>query len=506
MADVTSCTDPARTRPASKNEARPCAKSDRKWVLTAAILASALGFIEGSVVTLAVPAIRQGLGASFAEIQWIMNGYLLMLGAFILPAGGLGDRFGQRDVILVGIVVFIATSVWCGLAQSPEELIAARVVKGAGAALMVPGSLALIAKNFPKEERGAAIGLWSGASAVTTALGPVLGGAILQGAGEEGWRMIFFLNVPLGALAVLVLLKVPRDEGRPERKIDLPGGVLAALMLGSLAYALTVLGEEGGRVMAAVGFLGFAAALAALLAAEHRSPSPMMPLGLFASKSFSGANLLTLLLYLALGGVLFFAPMTLIEMHGLSEGAAGLLFVPFSLVIAAASRLTGGWADKVGFRLPLTLGPVVAAIGFALVGFFIMRGAFYVGVLPSMAFLGLGMGIAVPPLGAAVMASVPDDRVGVASGINNGVSRVSQLLAVAALGLLASLAFRASLPEGAGAADFGEGREVLPAEAFASAMGAGFTAITAAAVLLSLLAAATAFLTQDGRPPANTAT
>ena len=286
--------------------AQPCPAADRKWVLVSAILASALAFIDGSVVSVAVPAIRAGLGASFAEVQWIMNAYVLLLAALILPGGALGDRLGQRDVFAAGIAAFVATSVWCGLAQSPEGLIAARAAKGVAGALMVPGSLALITKNYPKEERGKAIGLWSAASGLTTALGPLVGGAILAGGGEGAWRWLFFLNVPLGLAALaLVLTRVPRDEGHPDERIDWQGAGLVTLGLGGIAYALTRWSEGRGDALA----LGAGAAGLAVLTGfwrwERSARDPMMPPSLFADPVFSGANALTLILYLGMGGVLF---------------------------------------------------------------------------------------------------------------------------------------------------------------------------------------------------------
>ncbi|MEM9809987.1 MAG: MFS transporter [Pseudomonadota bacterium] len=502
MADVTGCTEAASPMVSDVEAVKPCPQAKRKWVLVVAILSSALGFIDGSVVTIAVPAIRDGLSASFGEIQWVMNGYLLFLAAFILPAGALGDRFGQRDVIVIGLIVFVLMSILCGLAQTPGQLIAARAAKGMAAALIVPGSMALIAKNFPASERGAAIGLWSGASALTTALGPVIGGLILQLGGEEAWRLIFFLNLPLGGLAVLIALKmIPRDPGRQGASIDYGGGVLSALGLGTLAYALTAI-SEGTGTSSAVMLIGvFAVMFILFLVVEARRKDPMLPLGLFRSRGFSGVNAMTFLLYLALGGMLFYAPITLIEMHGLGEGVVALTFLPFTAVLALASRWTGGLADRVGLRAPLAFGAVLAGISFLAMGYAVLEGSFYGGVLPAMALLGVGMGFAIPPLGAAVMASVPEERIGIASGVNNTVSRVSQLVAIGGLGLVAALSYRAALPGAPPGLGFAEALPGAEKMAVVRAMGQGFFALTLVSMLLAFLSAAIAWFTQPGGKP-----
>ena len=494
--DQTAC---AGNLPAPPREAaHECPRADRKWVLIAAILASALAFIDGSVVAVAVPAIRAGLGADFAQTQWVMNGYVLVLAAFILPSGALGDRLGQRDVFAVGIAAFVATSVWCGLADSPGMLIAARVAKGAAGALMVPGSLALISRNYPRAERGRAIGLWSAASGLTTALGPLVGGVILSAGGEGAWRWLFFLNVPLGLAALaLVLTRVPRDAGHPDERIDWQGAMLAAAGLAGIAYALTRWSEGGGaRAVIGAAALGVAL-LAAFVTWERRVRDPMMPPDLFGDRVFSGANALTFLLYLGMGGVLFYLPTALIEGQGFSPARAGGVFVPMTLVMAALARPVGGWVDRHGPRAPLTVGPVVAGLAFAALALAASGGGYWSGVLPAMALLGLGMGIAVPPLSAAVMGAAPDARAGAASGVNNAVSRVSQLVAIAGLGVVAAWAYRGAIPPGAAEAlagiGFGEAGEGLAASADAArraAIGAGFRALGFTAAGLALLAAA----------------
>ena len=440
-------------------------------------------------------------------MQWVMNGYVLVLAAFILPGGALGDRLGQRDVFAVGIAAFVLTSVWCGLADGPGMLIAARVAKGAAGALMVPGSLALISRNYPRAERGRAIGLWSAASGLTTAAGPLVGGAILSAGGAGAWRWLFFLNVPLGLAALgLVLARVPRDAGHPDERADWQGATLAAAGLGAVAYALTRWSEGRGDAAALGAGLAGIAVLAGFVPWERRASDPMMPPDLFADRVFSGANALTLLLYLGMGGALFYLPTALIEGRGLSAARAGGVFVPMTLVMAAMARPVGGWVDRRGPRAPLTLGPVIAGLAFAGLGIAARDGGYWSGVLPAMAVLGLGMGIAVPPLSAAVMGAAPDARAGAASGVNNAVSRVSQLLAIAGLGVLAAAAYRAAIPPEASAAlaalGFGEADADLAPSAQAArraAIGAGFGALSWAAAGLAWAAAGIGWLTLSGR-------
>ena len=484
-----------------------CPQADRKWVLVAAILASAVAFIDGSVVAVAIPAIRAGIGADFGQAQWIMNGYVLLLAALILPGGALGDRVGQRDVFAVGILAFTATSVWCGLAQSPEGLIAARLAKGAAGALMVPGSLALIARNYPKAERGRAIGLWSAAAGLTTAAGPLVGGAVLAAGGEAAWRWVFLLNVPVGIAALgLVMLRVPRDPGREGQGIDWQGGAVAAAALGLVAYALTRWSQGQGDAVAVAAGLAGLALLGSFVLYERQRDDPMMPPELFASRVFSGANLLTLLLYLGLGGILFYLPTTLIEARGLSEALVGAVFVPMTLIMASMARPVGGFVDRHGPRWPLTIGPVVAAAAFLALALTAPSGGFWTAILPAMALLGLGMGLSAPPLSTAVMGAAPDERAGAASGVNNAVSRVSQLLAVAGLGVLAGLAYRAAIPadvsglDGVGFGERGEGLSEAAEAARRAAIGAGFRALGLAAAGLALLAALVGWLTQEGAP------
>jgi len=490
-----------------------CPKDRRKWVLIAAILASALGFIDGSIVSIAVPAIRSGLNASFVEIQWIMNGYVLFLAALILPGGALGDRFGQRDVFAAGIVLFVIASLWCGLSRSPEELIIARMAKGIGAAAMVPGSLALISRNYPKEERGRAIGIWSAAAGLTTAGGPLIGGWILQAGGEEAWRWLFFINLPLGAIALaLIFLRVPRDPGQEGKKVDITGAVLITLALSLIAWGLTVAseGRNADPVMIALALVAGLVMLAAFGFWERRTDHPMAPLNLFSSPAFTGANILTLTLYMALSGIMFFAPMTLIEVHDIPEAQVGAIFIPFTIVMAALSSWAGGLSDKVGTRMPLSVGPVITGIAFLIFAWAVPAGHFWTGVMPGMVVLGIGMGLAVPPLSTAVMTAAPDQYAGAASGINNAIARMAGLFAVAGLGIIAGLVFNtviadSSLPMnlqksliGAG---FGEGTDA-GRDAIAirnEAMARGFRAVALLTAGLAFASAIIGRLTQPAK-------
>ena len=423
-----------------------CPAPRRKLVLVVAVLASALGFIDSTVVSIAIPAIRESLGASLAEAQWFHNAYLLALSSLILIGGAAGDRFGVRNTFMAGLVAFAATSVLCALAWSPVVLIVARLLQGVAAAFTVPLSLALIAKNYPAESRGRAIGIWAAASGVTTALGPLLGGWLLTAGGPEAWRIVFWLNPPVAALLVWLLLRVPSDSPRWDgESLDWFGGALVAAGLGALAYALTMFGEgEGGGTTRPLAFgVAGLVLIAAFLMWEARAKAPMVELDLFRSRAFSGANALTFLVYFALSGVLFFLPMAMVAGWGLSEAAVGTVFLPFTAVMAALSGPAGSYADRHGPRGPITLGALVVALAFAWLAWFTPTRSLVVAVYPAMLILGVGMGLCVSPLSTAIMGAVPDDHSGEASGINNAVSRLAGLVAVAALGIVVSAVFAA---------------------------------------------------------------
>lgn len=479
-------------------------------MLVAAILASALGFIDGSVVAIAIPAIRADLGATLADAQWIFNAYALTLSALILAGGAAGDKFGLRRTFAAGIALFVAASVICAVAPDSLSLIAARALQGVGAAIMVPGSLAIIAKAYPKNERGRAIGIWAASSALTTALGPVLGGFILSAFGDGVWRFIFAINLPLGGVALYLLLaKVPADAAAVQRKLDLGGAALAILAFGALAYGLTVMtgGNDGVRSVVAMSFLVAGAMLLAIFVLwELARLEPMVDFSLFRIGSFAGANIATFFLYFALSAILFYLPMLLIAGWGLSEAATGFIFLPLSLAIALLSGPVGRLSDRIGARLPIAAGSLVVAASFGGLG--IMSGAglhgFWSGVLPLMVLMGLGMALVVSPLSTAVMTAVDDDDTGAASGINNAVSRVAGLIAVAAMGSVAAYRYASVLAAGGGTGLPGFGEEpatALPAGvevARLAASDAAFSAVAWITAALCLLAAITAWMTVPG--------
>lgn len=431
-----------------------CPDRARPWLLTAAILASALGFIDGSVVAVAMPAMRESLGADLREAQWISNAYLVTLSALILACGALADRLGLLRVFGAGIAIFVIASLACAASPTPEVMIGARAVQGMGAAAMIPGSLALIARTYPPDQRGRAIGVWAAASAVTTALGPLVGGAVLSLGGLEVWRWIFAVNLPLGLLALWILrTRTTAETERQHTGVDWTGAVLATAGLGLLAWALTGSAEGHGALPAAglAAVLG-AAVLAAFLLQETRAATPMMPLGLFRNRSFSAANIVTFLLYFGLSAVLFYLPMGMISGWGLSEAAAGAAFLPLTVGVAGLSGVAGTWADRVGPRRPILAGAMLTTVAYAGLALTAPAQAFWVLTLPCLCIMGLGMGALVAPLSTAVMGAVPERASGTASGINNAVSRVAGLIAVAALGGIVSVAYAAA----GGGASYGQ--------------------------------------------------
>jgi EmrB/QacA subfamily drug resistance transporter len=413
----------------------------RRWTLIATILASAMTFIDGTVVNVALPALQADLHATITDVQWVVEAYTLFLSALILVGGSMGDQLGRKRVFLFGVVAFTAASVFCGLAPSPRVLIIARALQGIGAGFLVPGSLSIISATFDDAERGRAIGTWSGFSAITTALGPVIGGWLIE---HVSWRAAFFLNVPLALIVVVLSLRFMDESHDPSRsaRIDWLGAVLGVVGLGGVVFGLlewTPLGPSHPMVIGSLA-LGVAC-LVMLVVVERRAPNPMMPLHLFRSRTFTLANALTLLLYGALGIVLFLLPLDLIQVQHYSATEAGAALVPLAVIMFALSRWAGGLVARVGPRIPLTIGPAIAAVGIALFARGTPGDSYWSGVFPAVCLLGLGMAITVAPLTTTVMGAVETAHSGVASGINNTVSRVAGLLAIAVFGVLLSRKF-----------------------------------------------------------------
>ena len=475
----------------------------RVYVLVATILASAMGFIDGSVVSIAVPAIRSDLGASLADAQWVSNAYMLFMASLILIGGAAGDRFGLRRVFSGGIALFVVASLFCALAPTPFFLIICRAVQGLGAAFMIPGSLALIAKAYPRDVRGRAIGVWATAASLTTILGPIVGGAILTAFGDWSWRLVFAINLPFGAAALLLLwLRVPADAAASGRRLDWIGGALVTA--GLLLVTLGLTGEGGENSVPGLGrvlvFGGPGLVLIALfLVWEARAAAPMMPLGLFRNPAFSGANALTFTLYFALSAISFYLPMTMIAGWGVTPALVAVSFLPLGICLTLLSSVSGVLADRYGAGPLIAGGASLVALAFA--GMALTAGfqSVWFGVLPLMTLMGIGMGFVVTPLSTAVMTAVADSDTGTASGVNNAVARVAGLLAVAIMGTVAAFVFaRVTGPEGAGLS-FGrppEGTLSPSIEALrVGATDAGFAAVAWSTAGLAALSALIAWAT-----------
>jgi EmrB/QacA subfamily drug resistance transporter len=422
-----------------------CTKSAKPWVLAVTILASTISYIDESVVNVALPTIEADLRTSAAATQWLINAYMLVLTALVLVGGAAGDRLGRRRVLIAGIGLFAAASLWCGLSPSISSLIVARAVQGAGAALLIPCSLAIIGATFDENERGKAIGTWAAFSAIAAAFGPLLGGWIVD---HVSWRWIFLINpfVALPTIAIAVRHVPESRDPQAAAGLDWRGALLALSGLGSLVYGLIAAPERGIADTAVLVALGAGTVLLALFVwEEQRSRAPMMPLGVFRSRVFSGVNVVTLLLYAALGGAFFFLPFLLIQVHGFSATLAGASFLPFTVIMAVLSRWSGGLIDRFGARVPLVIGPAISACGFALLA--AMDTSSYLRLLAPMIVLGFGMAITVAPLTTTVINAVPQHQAGIASGINNAVASLASLLAVAILGAVALSAYNRALEE-----------------------------------------------------------
>lgn len=426
------------------------------WTLVATILASSMAFIDSSALNVVLSNLQRDLNASGAQLLWIVNAYLLMLAAIILTGGALGDRYGRNRIFGMGIAIFAAASLVCGLAPTIEILLVMRVIQGIGGALMVPGSLAIITATFRASRRGMAIGAWSSFSTLTTMAGPAIGGVF---ASIGLWRLVFFINVPLALIALFALTHVPetRDEEATGR-FDIWGTLLVVLGLFGVTYGAIGLGNrsatQGVNPSDVVALVGGIAALVAFVVVEMRIRHPMMPLAIFRSRTFAGTNAMCVFLYGALSGALFFLPLNLIQVQGYNPALAGLASLPFSILLAALSPIMGRMTDRFGARLLLTVGPAVVALGFALLalpGLTSGPVSYWWTFFPAILVIGLGMGITVAPLTTAVMSSLPSHQSGVASGVNNAVTRSAQVLALAILGAVALFSFSNALQARAGA-------------------------------------------------------
>ncbi len=479
-----------------------CPPQARKYVLMSAILASSMGFIDSSVVSLAVPAMRADLGASLIDAQWITNAYLLFLASLVLVGGAAGDVFGVRKIFTLGISVFVVTSALCALAPDEDTLILIRGAQGVGAGLMVPGSLSIIAKSYPTEIRGRAIGTWAAFSSITTALGPIVGSLVLSYGADWMWRLIFAINVPIGLIVLAMLfVKVPADRGSGGRRLDLPGACLATLALGAFAWGLTAFGPDGASdKVHPVVWLTTGVGLSLLfLWWERRAPQPMVKLEMFRSGAFAGANVYTLVLFLAFNAVLFYLPMTLVTAWSALEWQASLMLAPLSIFIGGFSRAAGRFSDLYGPRVPVTVGALLLGVSCAALALTMPLKQLWTVTFPIMCLNGLGMGFLISPLSTAVMQAAPDEDAGLASGVNNAIARSAGMMAVAAFGAIAGIVFT-NATDGVPGLEFGafapDGATASDLTMHMAATNRAFQVIAASCAGLCFVAAAIGWATQ----------
>lgn len=410
-----------------------------RWLLFAAVLGTGMAFLDSTVVNVALPALGADLGATVSGLQWTVNAYTLSLASLILLGGSLGDRLGRRRVFVAGVVWFAVASALCGLAQDVTMLVVARVLQGVGGALLTPGSLALIQASFHPDDRARAIGAWSGLAGVSTAVGPLVGGWLVDAA---SWRWVFLINLPLAAAVVLASLRCVPESRDPTARgaFDVPGAALAAVGLGGVTYALIEAPDRGGSsaVVLAAALVGVVA-LAGFVLVEARGRNPMLPTGIFRSAQFTAANLVTFLVYAALGGLLFFLVVQLQVSAGFSATAAGTALLPVTLLMLVLSPRAGALATRIGPRIPMTVGPAVAGVGLLLLAGIGSDARYVTDVLPGVVVFGLGLSLTVAPLTATVLGAAPTEHAGAASGVNNAVARSGGLLAVAVLPLAVGL-------------------------------------------------------------------
>jgi EmrB/QacA subfamily drug resistance transporter len=425
------CTIAGVHSPATTTDAQ-----QKRWVLSCAVLASTMAFVDESVVNVALPRMEADLQTSLSAMQWVINAYTLCMSALLLIGGAAGDRFGRRRIFMIGISVFALASVACGLAPNPGALIGARALQGVGAAFLIPCGLALISAVYDEKERGAAIGVWSGASAIAAGAGPILGGWIVD---HSSWRAIFLINPILAIPALWIALRYLSESRAAEvhSSLDWPGALTVFLGLGGIVYGLiaaAALGWSDASVIGAI--IGGSVFLLIFLRIEQSSAAPMVPLGLFKSRQFTGVNLLTLLLYGALSGTFFFLPFLIIQVYGYSAAAAGAIFIPFALILGGLSKWSGSLMDRFGARWPLIIGPTIAAVGLLLLALLSEDGRYFAFILPIVV-LAFGMAITIAPLTTTVLNAVKEEQTGVASGINNAAASVAGLLVIAIMGTVA---------------------------------------------------------------------
>ena len=506
-----------------------CTPNAAPWVLAATILGSSMAFIDETALPVALPAIQSSLGATAIGGQWVVAAYTLLLAALVLVGGSLGDHLGRRRVFSGGVLLFALASAWCGLSQSPEQLIVARGLQGVGAALLVPNSLAIIGAPFEEERRGKAIGTWTSLTSVTLILGPVLGGYLAE---NVSWRGVFFINIPI-ALAVLAIARsrVPESRDPEARRLDLLGAALVAVGLGGGVFGLLESSRSGlGDVRVIGALIVGVVALGAFLIVEGRASEPMVPLSLFRSRNFTGANAFTLLFYFAFVGTMFFLPFNLIWVQGYSATAAGAAIVPAILVLSLLSRYVGALTDRYGARLPLVIGPVIAGVGFALFAVpGVEAGSYWTSYFPAAVVLGVGLAAQASAVTTVALNSVEVRHEGLASAINNAFSHTAGLLAVAVLGVIMFISFTGSLdarlevlelpPEARqqleeekvklGAAQAPEGLDAAQRanvdRAIDEAFVSGYRVVMMVAVAMALASALSAALLLEGKKPEGSA-
>jgi EmrB/QacA subfamily drug resistance transporter len=423
----------------------PVSRRVGRWVLLATILGSGMAFIDSTAMNVVIPVLQSELNATIPQVQWIMEAYALFMSSLMLLGGSLGDKFGRKKIFALGILLFTGSSIWCGLSPSTSQLIVARAFQGVGGALLVPGSLAIVNISFSDERRGRAIGIWSAFTAITTALGPILGGWLAQ---NLSWRFVFFINVPLAIIVLATLYwRIPESRrGNGEERLDIWGSLFATLGLGCIVFGLIDSANVGfGHSKVVIPLVAGGIFILSFLFHESRSSSPMMPLNMFMSKTFGGGNLITLLFWGAWSGAIFFIPFNMIQLQGYSAAGVGLAFVPLIVALFLVSPWAGGLVANYGAKPPLLVGTIMAAIGFYLFTLPGIGGSYWTTFFPAISVLGIGMAIIISPLTTAVMESVDLRESGVASGINNTVGRIAGLLAIAMMGVFALSTFNRSL-------------------------------------------------------------